>query len=145
MAITTLQSRLLTSLLIPLMFCVLILYLIGGTYSLKSTPNDWLFWETFHGNFIYSKNICQKSAERKSPKKYFLFFFFFFFDIWPGTRTLALRLVSQHITYETTATFNLCLHSTNFALQIRVNRSLRLYKKLFLIFCLPSSGFYRSF
>ena len=28
-------------------------------------------WETFHGNFIYSQSFCQKSAERKSPKKYF--------------------------------------------------------------------------
>ena len=25
----------------------------------------------FHGNFIYSQSFCQKSAERKSPKKYF--------------------------------------------------------------------------
>ena len=32
------------------------------------------FWETFHGNFIYSQNFCQKSAERKSPKKYFSYF-----------------------------------------------------------------------
>ena len=28
-------------------------------------------WETFSGNFIYSQSFCQKSAERKSPKKYF--------------------------------------------------------------------------
>ena len=33
-----------------------------------------IFWETFHGNFIYSQSFCQKSAERKSPKKYFLYF-----------------------------------------------------------------------
>ena len=26
----------------------------GGTYSLKSTPYNRFFWETFHGNFIYS-------------------------------------------------------------------------------------------
>ena len=33
-----------------------------------------IFWETFHGNFIYSQSLCQKSAERKLPKKYFLYF-----------------------------------------------------------------------
>ena len=33
-----------------------------------------IFWETFHGNFINSQSFCQKSAERKLPKKYFLFF-----------------------------------------------------------------------
>ena len=53
------------------MLCVLILYISGGTYSLKSTPNERFFWETFHGNFIYSQRFSQKSAERKSPKKYF--------------------------------------------------------------------------
>ena len=42
-----------------------------------------IFWETFHGNFIYSVNFCQKSAERKSPKKYFFCVLF-----WPGARTL---------------------------------------------------------
>ena len=26
-----------------------------------------IFWETFHGNFIYSQSFCKKSAERKSP------------------------------------------------------------------------------
>ena len=29
------------------------------------------FWEAFHGNFICSQSSCQKSAEKKSPKKYF--------------------------------------------------------------------------
>ena len=33
------------------------------------------FWETFHGNFIYSQSLCQKSAERKLPKKYFCILF----------------------------------------------------------------------
>ena len=33
-----------------------------------------IFWETFHGHFIYSPSFCQKSAERKSPKKYFSYF-----------------------------------------------------------------------
>ena len=30
----------------------------------------------FHGGFIYSQWFCQKSAERKSPKKYFSYFIF---------------------------------------------------------------------
>ena len=38
--ITTLQSGLLTQFLTPLMLCVLIINISGGTYSLKSTPND---------------------------------------------------------------------------------------------------------
>ena len=33
-----------------------------------------IFWETFHGNFIYFQSFCQKSAERKSPYKYFSYF-----------------------------------------------------------------------
>ena len=33
-----------------------------------------IFLETFHGNFICSQSFCQKSAERKSSKKYFLYF-----------------------------------------------------------------------
>ena len=33
-----------------------------------------IFWEHFHSNFINSQSFCQKSAERKSPKKYFLYF-----------------------------------------------------------------------
>ena len=33
-----------------------------------------IFWETFHSNFIYSQSFSQKSAERKSPKKYFSYF-----------------------------------------------------------------------
>ena len=36
--------------------------------------SEWQIWETFHGNFIYSQSFCQKSAERKSPKKYFSYF-----------------------------------------------------------------------
>ena len=59
--------------LTPLMLCVLILYISGETYSLNSISNDrFLFsWETYHGNYICSQSFCQKSAERKSPKKYF--------------------------------------------------------------------------
>ena len=54
------------------------------------------FEKLFMAIFIYSQSFCQKSAERKSPKKYLLYFCF---DVWPGARTLALRLISQHTTY----------------------------------------------
>ena len=33
-----------------------------------------IFWETCHGNFILTLSFCQKSAERKSMKKYILYF-----------------------------------------------------------------------
>ena len=42
-----------------------------------------LFWENFHGNFIYSHSLCQKS-----PKEYFLYFVLIF-----G------RWLDQHTTY----------------------------------------------
>ena len=34
-----------------------------------------IFWETFHGNFYFlSEFFCQKSAESKSPQKYYSYF-----------------------------------------------------------------------
>ena len=57
------------------MLCVLILYISGGTYSLKSTPNDRFFEKLFMA-ILFTQNFCLKSAERKSLKKYFLYFFF---------------------------------------------------------------------
>ena len=55
------------------MLRVLILYISGGAYILKSTPNDRFFEKLFVTNFIFSlESFCQKSAERKS--KYFLYF-----------------------------------------------------------------------
>ena len=53
--------------------CVLILYIIGGYLQFK-VDSERLIREIFHGEFIYSESICQKSAERKSLKKYFLYF-----------------------------------------------------------------------
>ena len=61
----------------------------GGTYSLTSIRNGRFFEKFFHGNFIYSLRFCHKSAERKSPNKYFLYFIF---DDWrPGIRTWAFE------------------------------------------------------
>ena len=55
-------------------YVVFVLYVSGGTYSLKSTPNVRLFGKLFMAIFIYSHSFYQKSAERKSPKKYFSYF-----------------------------------------------------------------------
>ena len=46
-------------------------------FKVGSEPQ--IFWESFNCNFIYSQRFCQKSDDRKSPKKYFLYF-----DVWPG-------------------------------------------------------------
>ena len=46
----------------------------GGIHNLKSTPNDRFFEKLFIAILIYFQSFCQKSAERKSPKKYFLYF-----------------------------------------------------------------------
>ena len=45
-----------------------------------------IFEKLFHGRFVYSQSFCHKSAERKSPKKYFSYFIF---DDWPGIQTQA--------------------------------------------------------
>ena len=45
-----------------------------GPTVLKSTPNDRFFEKLFMAIFIYSQSFCQKSAEKKAPKKYFSYF-----------------------------------------------------------------------
>ena len=42
------------------------------SYSVRSTPNDRK--KLFKAVLIYSQSFCQKSAERKSAKKYFSYF-----------------------------------------------------------------------
>ena len=67
LAITTFQSGLWPS-FVTYVVCVSV-YVSDGTYSLTAT----IFLKLFHGNFFYSQSFCQKSAERKSPKKYCFF------------------------------------------------------------------------
>ena len=62
MVITTLQSGLLIWFLTPLMVCVLIFVISGGTYSLKSTPNDRFFEKLFMAVLIYSQSFCQRNT-----------------------------------------------------------------------------------
>ena len=96
MVITTLQAGLLSLFLTPLMLCVCFNFIHKcRDLQFKVNFERQIFWETFQCNFIYSQSFCQKSAERKSLKKYF---FYFVFDVWPGDWTLALRLISQHTT-----------------------------------------------
>ena len=67
----------------------------GETYSLKSTPNDW-FLRNFSWQFyLLSEFLFEKSAERKSPKKYFSYF---------GLKPWFFHLIRQHTTYSTLAT-----------------------------------------
>ena len=75
--------RITAQLLTAIMLCALILYVGGGTCSLTTTPNDWFWFWLFHVSFIYSQSFCQKSAERKSSKKYIFFSYLF-------------RLIIQH-------------------------------------------------
>ena len=56
------------------MLCALILYMSGETYSLKSTTNDRFFDKLFMAILFTLRVFCQKSAERKSLKKYFFYF-----------------------------------------------------------------------
>ena len=77
------------------MLFVLILYISGGIYSLKSTPNDRFFEKLFHGNFIYSEFLPEFCCEEITEG----ILFAFCFDVWPGARIIALRLRSHHTTY----------------------------------------------
>ena len=71
------------------MLCVLILYMSGGTYSLKSTPND-RFLRNFSWQFYllseFLPEICWEEVAEE------IFFFYFRFDVWPGpTATNAIN------------------------------------------------------
>ena len=55
-----------------------------------------IFWETFHDNFYILSELLTEICWEKIAEK---ILFVFCFDVWPGARTLALRLISQHSTY----------------------------------------------
>ena len=51
----------------PLIVCVLILCISGGTYSLKSSPNDRFFWETFLFTFrAFARNLLKGNRRRNN-------------------------------------------------------------------------------
>ena len=92
------------------MLCALILYMSDRTYSLTSTPND-RFLRNFSWQFYllseFFPEICWEEVAEE-------IFFIFRFDALIGIRTRALRLISQHTTYLTTATSNRILENLNF-------------------------------
>ena len=48
----------------------------GGTYIIKSSPNDRLFfYKLFKAVLFTLQSCCQKSAERKSSKEIFFSYF----------------------------------------------------------------------
>ena len=75
------------------MLCLLILYISGGTYSLKTTPNDRFFWETFHGIYLLTEFLPEICWEEIAEGILFVFCF----DVWPEARTLAFRLPIHYL------------------------------------------------
>ena len=53
-----------------LMLCILILCTSGGTYSLKSTPNDRFFLWIFHGNFYLLSEFLPENCWEKIGNYY---------------------------------------------------------------------------
>ena len=90
------RNTLVSLVLVSLMLCVLILYMNGGTYSIKSARNNRFFF--FLANFMYSESFWQKSTERQSQKKSSSISRFVR-DIWPGIWIVTSRLKCQHNTY----------------------------------------------
>ena len=55
-----------------------------------------IFWQAFHGNFYLLSEFLPEICWEEIAKE---ILFVFRFDVWPGTRTLTFRLISQHTTY----------------------------------------------
>ena len=79
------------------MLCVLILYISGGTYSLKSTPNDKVIEKLFMAILFNLRAFARNLLRGDEIAEEILSIFRL--DVWPGTRTLTFRLISQHTTY----------------------------------------------
>ena len=65
---SALQSALLTLFLTPLILCVLILYISGGTYSLKSIPNDRFFKRLF-GAILFALRVFARNLLRGNRRR----------------------------------------------------------------------------
>ena len=63
--------------------CLLVLYISGWTYRLKSTPNDRFFEKLFMA-ILFTLRVFARNHRRNT----------FRFDIWPAAGTLAFRLIS---------------------------------------------------
>ena len=84
------------------MLFALILYMSGETYSLTPTSND-KFFKKFFMAALFTLKVFVRNLRRGSRRRNF---FIFLFDVWPGFRTRAVRVISQYTTYDTTATLN---------------------------------------
>ena len=102
-----------TQFLTTLMLCALILYMSGGTYTLKSTPND-RFLRKFFMAIIFTFRVFARNLLKDKRRK---ILFVFCFDAWPGARSLSFPLIGHHTTYQTTATT-----SSSQTTCLRVNR-----------------------
>ena len=69
-------------------------------WDLQSTPNDRFFLRNFSWQFYLLSEFLTEICWGEIPEE---ILFVFCFDVWPGVRTLALRLISQHSIYLTTA------------------------------------------
>ena len=72
-------------------------YISGGTYSLKSTPND-SFLRNFSWQFYLLLRVFARNLLREEIAEEILLVLCFD-DLWPGALTLAFRLISQNTTY----------------------------------------------
>ena len=90
--------------LTSLMLCVLILHIIGGICTLKSTMDDRLVLKLFLA-ILFTLRV---------------YTFKFGFDVWPVARTLALRLISQLTTYYTMAALTTATKFQNIFYQIYI-------------------------
>ena len=63
--------------------------------QLKVESERQIFWETFHGYFIFLSELLPEICWEEIGEEVL---FVFDFDVWPGARTLTLRLISQHTT-----------------------------------------------
>ena len=55
-----------------------------------------MFWETFHGNFYLISEFLPEICWVEIAED---ILFVFCFDEWPGVRSLAFHVISQHTTY----------------------------------------------
>ena len=66
-------------LLTPIMLCMLILHVSGGTYSLTLTPND-RFLRNFFMTSLLTLRVFARNLLRENGRKNIFFFFIFRFD-----------------------------------------------------------------
>ena len=94
MCIFYIQSYWLLQFFTSPMLCVIILYMTGGAYSLKSIP-ECIFLRNFFMAILFTLRVLARNLLRGNRRRNT-----FRISFWclAGTRILALRLISQHTT-----------------------------------------------